>query len=144
MVDDVAIACIRNRATVVDLGYVTPCWISNRTTQPNGYTKMFHAGKVRLTHRVAYESAVNAIPAGLVLDHLCRQRACANPDHLEAVTNRENLLRGETSIAKEVAQDHCIAGHPFSEQNTRVTAKGKRACRECDRLRSAAYRARQR
>jgi hypothetical protein len=135
---------VLSRCDIRTEGYATPCWISDRATQPNGYTKIGVNHRTMLTHRAAYEAAFGSIPIGMVLDHLCRNRACANPEHLDPVTHRENLLRGEGPTSREAAQTHCIANHPFSVDNTRITSKGKRACRECDRHRAAGYRARSR
>lgn len=137
-------ARIYSRMRVEDRGHVSPCWVSDRATKPNGYTTMYAWGKVRFTHRVAYEAYVGPIPDGLVIDHLCRVRACCNPAHLEPVTNRENLLRGETLIAAEASATHCVAGHPFTPANTRRTSKGKRHCRACDKRRAQDYRDRKR
>jgi len=84
-------------------------------------------------HRVAYEVFVGPIPDGLHLDHLCRNRACCNPEHLEPVTNRENLLRGESFSAVNARKTECVNGHAFDAANTYVTRQGHRACRACAR-----------
>lgn len=124
---------IRSRAVDTDCGYTSPCWISNRAKHSNGYTKMGLCGDTLLTHRVSYEAFVAAIPEGLQIDHLCKQRACCNPDHLEAVTCRENLMRGNTLTAAEAAQTHCKRGHLFDEVNTyrRADRPNSRGCRIC-------------
>lgn len=82
-------------------------------------------------HRFAYEQAKGPVPAGLVLDHLCRKPSCVNPDHLEAVPQRTNILRGEAIHATNAAKTHCDQGHPFDEANTRITKEGWRDCRRC-------------
>jgi hypothetical protein len=133
---------IIQRCDVVDAGHASPCWISNRAAQPNGYTKIGLNGKTLLVHRLSYELEHGPIPDGLVIDHLCRNRACANPDHLEAVTMRENLLRGDTVTAAEVAQTHCLNGHEFTPSNTYLRPdRVGRVCRACSRDRAERYRA---
>ena len=86
-------------------------------------------------HRLYYERHVGPIPDGLEMDHLCRNRACVNPDHLEPVTRAENNRR------KAVAQTHCKNGHPLSGDNLLAT-KRQRACRACQRERSRRHYAR--
>lgn len=140
--DAALLARVKSRVAIVDLGYRTPCWISDRAAQPKGYTKIAVGRRIMLTHRVAYEAAVGPIPAGMVIDHLCRRPACANPDHLEPVTMRENLLRGDTLTAAEVAQTHCHRGHEFTEANTYLRPdRPGRICRQCSRGRARRYRA---
>jgi HNH endonuclease len=91
-------------------------------------------------HRVVYEGIVGPIPAGMELDHLCRNRACANPAHLEPVTHRENGRRGFSGPGINARKTQCVKGHPFTESNTRLSARGSRSCRECHRLGEAARR----
>ncbi len=128
-----------------DTGYPTPCWVSDRCRTNMGYTKMSADGRLDLTHRVAYRAFRGEIPEGLVLDHLCRVRSCCRPDHLEPVTHRENLVRGETITAREVAQTECLRGHPFSPENTYLRPdRHGRVCRRCRDEATARSRARRR
>jgi hypothetical protein len=83
-------------------------------------------------HRFAYELVVGPIPVGMQLDHLCRVRHCVRPDHLEPVSCRTNLLRGQTLAAANAAKTHCPKGHPYDEENTRFVRLG-RQCKECSR-----------
>lgn len=97
------------------------------------------------THRYAYELLVGPIPDGLDIDHLCRNRACCNPDHLEPVTRSENLRRGRSAeVRRQQAAliTHCPHGHEYTPENTRlVTTKTgvARHCRACNRVRSLAH-----
>ena len=94
-------------------------------------------GKTLLAHRVVYESLVGPIPVGMTLDHLCRNRVCVNPVHLEPVTSRTNTLRGSSMAAENAKKHHCKNGHQFSSTNTYVRKRtgGGRVCRKCDALR---------
>lgn len=94
-------------------------------------------------HRVAYEMLVGPIPVGLHIDHLCRNRACVRPDHMEPVTPRENWIRGNTPSAVHARQTHCIHGHPLFGDNLYVApGNGMRACRTCKKARKRVYRQR--
>lgn len=126
-------------------GYVTRdeggCWIFELLSR-DGYGRFWFKGKQMRAHRWAFEFLVGPIPDGFVLDHLCRNRACVNPDHLEPVTQRINTLRGETLPAQNILKLLCVRGHRLDGDNLRRDAKGRRRCRECHRINAAASRAR--
>lgn len=130
------------------------CWVWMRGLNEKGYGRIdvsLDGGYAsRRCHRVAYEAIVGPVPDGLVLDHLCRNRACWNPSHLEPVTSEENLARGapnklptpeaarlgrERSSAVRKARTHCKHGHEYTKENTRRDRRdGSRVCRECQRI----------
>jgi hypothetical protein len=93
-----------------------------------------------LAHRWSYEQANGPIPAGLHIDHLCRNTRCVNPEHLEAVTQRENTLRGVGVSAVHAKKTECINGHPLSGDNLMLRSNGRwRDCRECKRAKDRRY-----
>lgn len=103
------------------------CWIGHGSPHGKGYTTIWRGGKNRYTHRVSYEHHKGPIPDGLVIDHLCRNRACYNPDHLEPVTNSENILRGESAPARNARKTGCpTCGSAYS-----IKSSGDRYCRPC-------------
>lgn len=123
--------------TVVDES--TGCWLWTGTMNSYGYGILIAGSgskgtsKTLMAHRLSYERHVGPIPAGLDLDHLCRVRNCINPAHLEPVTRRENLLRGQTLPAANVAKTHCPQGHPYAGDNLGHW-RGTRVCRTCKRI----------
>lgn len=115
-------------------------WLAGRSSGGYGKFRLSRPRRMVSAHRFSYEQVVRPIPEGLTLDHLCRNRACVNPAHLEPVSHRENILRGETLAAAQVARTHCPKGHPYDAENT-YRAGGKRYCRECGRAEGRARRA---
>jgi hypothetical protein len=126
--------------------YVTKsegCWLwTGATTRGYGYLRGNMTTKNIYAHRLSYELHIGTIPDGLVLDHLCRNTLCVNPEHLEPVTNKENILRGMTLIAQNKRKTHCLYGHQFSDDNTYVNKHGDRDCIICRRRRSREFHAR--
>jgi len=108
------------------------CWLWAAGINSLGYGKFQIGKKSCFAHRVSYELSIGPIPEGLSLDHLCRVRHCVNPAHLEPVTQRENIMRGNGIAAKEAAKTHCPKNHPYDEENTR-NYRGKRFCKACNR-----------
>lgn len=111
------------------------CWLWCGSTQPNGYGAFSYRGRKRLAHRVSYELHHGAIPDGHDVHHTCSTRRCVNPDHLQALTHRENLLTDDTLAARHAARTHCPHGHPYDDANT-YTYRGQRQCKECRRRRN--------
>lgn len=119
------------------------CWTFTGGLTLAGYGQIRADDRGQGTHRFMYEAVLGPVPAGLDLDHLCRNRACCNPAHLEPVTTRVNILRGVGVSARNAAKTHCIRGHEFTEANTMREKDGRR-CRICHNAGEAARRARQR
>ena len=113
-----------------------PCWMWTGALSADGYGRWWKDGRNRPTHIFVYEDLVGPVPAGLQLDHLCRVRACCNPKHLEPVTCRENLLRGDTFAACNAVKTHCPRGHTYTPENTRTYGRS-RQCVACQKERAA-------
>ncbi len=126
----------------------TGCLLWTAHKSRKGYGQFGLNGRIKWAHRVAYEHVYGPIPPGLEVDHICRTRFCVRPDHLRAVSHRQNLLApGATTIAKRNADATvCPKGHPYSGANLYVPPGGKRwrCCRACKRAAMVDYSARRR
>jgi hypothetical protein len=117
----------------------TPCWIWQASIKTKTGYGSFGWGRRSYSipaHRACFLLFVGSIPEGLELDHLCRRRACVNPDHLEPVTTKVNNNRGigpECARQRQLAKTHCPKGHEYTEANTYRFGKNYRACRQCRR-----------
>lgn len=114
----------------------TGCWEWTGSFNHKGYAKFWYDDKTGLAMHFVYETFRGPIAEGLEPDHLCKNVGCANPDHLEPVTRRENLLRGNSPVGVNARKLHCIHGHIFDENNTKLVQRNgqiHRHCRTCDR-----------
>jgi len=116
------------------------CWLWNSTPSTKGYGMYWVDGKYALAHRYSYQKFVGDIKDGYQIDHLCRVRKCVNPEHLQQVTQKENILRGTGVTSVNHKKTHCMNGHEFSKENTYITKKNSRRCRICLREKSKRFR----
>ena len=130
------------------------CWIWTGAMDARGYGMVRTRGRTWRAHRFAFLLAEGYIPPrpsyhhpqhgkALVLDHRCKNSSCVNPDHLEVVTNGENIRRGDAG-KRERERTHCPSGHPYDEANTYVYPDGRRECRTCNREANRRYREKER
>lgn len=107
------------------------CWEWTASKTAGGYGRYSVGYATFLAHRYAYQVVVGPIPGGLQLDHLCRNRACVNPAHLEPVTARQNTLRGQSPASLNSTKTHCQRGHALVEGNIYHKLSNGRPCRQC-------------
>jgi hypothetical protein len=116
----------------VEVHHPAGCWEWTGYTVPLGYGSVRLGDILYQTHRVAYTILIGPIPEGLTIDHLCRNRRCVNPDHLEPVPARVNVLRSFGPAGLKARQTQCIRGHAFDDANTHFNAtSGARVCVIC-------------
>jgi hypothetical protein len=118
------------------------CWNWTASCDSKGYgqyaigTYKPNSRRNARAHQVSYALTIGEVPENMVIDHLCRNRTCVNPAHMEVVTNKDNILRGVSPSSKHAIKTHCPYGHPYNDSNTRLNA-GSRVCRTCHRQREA-------
>lgn len=118
-------------ARVAPLPGLGACWEWTGPKTPKGYGMFPRAASEKgYAHRFAYEQHIGAIPERMEIDHLCRNRSCVNPSHLESVDHKTNVQRGS-----QAQKTHCMHGHEFTEANVWLRpGTNHRQCRECNRL----------
>jgi hypothetical protein len=114
----------------------TGCWEWTASIGSHGYGQVHYERKMHTVHRLLYMLLVGPVPEGLQLDHLCRNRPCCNPEHLEIVTHRQNSLRDTGAPAHNAKKIACPQGHPYD----RTSKRGYRFCSICTREYGKQYR----
>ena len=122
---------LSRNAVVVD----TACWTWTGARQSAGYGSMGMNGKTVLVHRYAYEMLVGPIPEGMTVDHLCSNKVCFRPEHLQLLDRNANSRKHYAAIT------HCPQGHEYDVANTKLSKRGTRSCRTCYNLARVARRA---
>jgi hypothetical protein len=124
------------------LDHATGCWIW-KLSKEQGYGRIQHKFKRQSAHAASYRCFIGILPDGLVADHLCKNTECVNPYHLEAMTNIENVMRGNSPAAINATKTHCPQGHKYDEKNTiwrtRRDGRAYRVCRLCSRQHAMNY-----
>jgi HNH endonuclease len=126
-IDKILVKIILHEPTTLPTG----CWFYPHSTLRKGYIRVRCDGKDIMLHRLIYEHFRGPVPQGLLLDHLCRNPGCCNPDHLEPVTSRENTMRGNTLARRWATADCCVNGNPWIPETTLRRKGGARRCRIC-------------
>ncbi len=115
------------------------CWYWTGDISQDGYGRFYPKDKMILAHRYAYELANDCIPANLVCHHKCYTTYCVNPNHLEAVTIKYNVLDGNGICAQNKRKIYCKHGHPLFGDNLRISKDKERVCKKCARRRNKKY-----
>jgi len=114
-------------------------WVAGKVSDGYGTFHVAPGQGMGSAHIVSWEMARGPVPEGLEIDHLCRNRSCVNPDHMEAVTHRVNSLRSDNPMARWARRTHCGKGHPLSGDNLMLRSDGGRRCRTCKRASGRAH-----
>jgi hypothetical protein len=124
----------------IDVGefYKNDCWSWRSTMASGGYAYWFFRGKQQKVSRIVYEHWKGRIPHGLVVDHICNNPPCVNPDHLQAVTQKQNVLRGNGPTAINARKTHCKRGHKFTKKT--IYTYGNKDGKECVVCKESYYR----
>jgi hypothetical protein len=142
-----------NKSGLVNPILGTSCWEWLGYKNPKGYGKVNLSRveckdskkRLKLAHRIAYAFTVGLIPDDMTIDHLCKNRSCVNPSHMEVVTRGENVLRGDTVSARNKNKTHCPKGHEYLHSNIywhgRSNGNVGRECKICVDARQAVYNA---
>lgn len=120
---------------------ISCCWEWTRSKVPAGYGHVNINYQTLYAHRIAYELLIGPIPGNQWIDHLCKNKSCCNPDHLQLTTPRENILRSNNMAARHARLTHCVNGHELNDENTYASqrAKGSRMCITCTRAHAKSY-----
>lgn len=120
------------------------CWLWGGALEKTGYGASWYKGKKISSHRLAYILFKGNLPRGHIktIDHLCRNPRCCNPDHLELVEHKVNVMRGVGLSKQNALKTHCKRGHRFTDSNTYLTKAGSRSCKKCMALHQREYRKR--
>lgn len=119
-----------NKVTIGD-----DCWEWTGSRGLKGYGLVNRQRRLRKAHQLMYEMMIGPIPDGLEPDHLCRNKGCVRPDHIEYVTHQENMRRSHAPMGVNARKTHCLRGHEFTDENTLNRGAGRRECRTCKKER---------
>ena len=128
----------------VDKRGIDDCWLWGGKIAPLGYGKLFVTGRKEVyAHRFSFMLCYGAIPDDLVVHHKCCVRACVNPNHLEVISNVDNVMRGNSPLAQHARKTHCPRGHEYTESNTYLEPLSNgnfgRHCKCCMRARTFSH-----
>lgn len=116
---------------------INNCWLWQGRIEPNGYGKFWKDGKTIYAHVFSYEFFNGIIPETMTVDHLCKNKSCVNPFHLDLATRVDNVLRGNNEIARNKTKTHCPQGHEYKGENLYSAKDGSRKCNMCMKFKHA-------